>query len=419
MIIEPPVLFSPQCDVAVVGAGAVGLVLAIGLAQAGAAVTLVGDPGPARPGRTVALLEGSVRLLEHLGVWPMLAPSAARLAHMRIVDATGSLFRTPPVQFDASEIGVDTFGFNIPNSRLEAGLREAAERCPGLRIVSGQASGFRFGEDEASVAVGDGDTVSTALVVAADGRHSLARKMARIGVRVRTWPQTALTAVLRHEAPHRDTSTEFHTREGPFTLVPLPDTADGQHRSSLVWVMTPTEAERRQASPGRFAERVETQAERLLGRMVLDSEIGRFPIVTSTATRLTGQRLVLTGEAAHALPPIGAQGLNLSFRDASNLIEVLAASKRQGQDPGSAATLARYAASRRGDVAIRTMAVDALNGSLLADSPLVDLARGVGLGALSALGPLRRLAMRHGLVPQGKVARPSTQARRTDLAAPR
>ena len=404
MSIQPPAPLPPPCDVVVVGAGAVGLAAAIGLAQAELGVTLVGNPGPARPGRTVALLNGSVQLLDQLGVWPSLAPSAARLAHMRIVDATDSLFRAPPVQFDAAEIDADTFGFNIVNGELEDGLWNAARSCPGLTVIPGQATGFRFTDDAASVTVADHGTLSAPLVVAADGRQSLARKMARIGVRVQSWPQIALTAVLRHEAPHRDVSTEFHTREGPFTLVPLPSAADGQHRSSLVWVMRPAEAERRSASPGRFAERVEAQAERLLGRMTLDSAIGRFPIVTSIAARATGKRLVLTGEAAHALPPIGAQGLNLSFRDALDLIAVIGSAKRQGRDLGAPTILADYERRRKGDVALRTTAVDALNRSLLARSPFVDLARGAGLGAMSALPPLRRFAMRHGLVPQGRVA---------------
>ncbi len=241
-------------------------------------------------------------------------------------------------------------------------------------------------------------TVAAKLVVAADGRTSLARKSARIGVTTHSWPQVALTALLRHHVAHNNVSTEFHTRQGPFTLVPLPDAADGAHRSSLVWVMGALEARQRQSQPDLFARLVERQADSLLGAMSIDSAIGAFPLATSVSTRLTGHRLVLTGEAAHALPPIGAQGLNLSLRDVAALIDTLSAARRTGVDIGGAATLDRYTARRRNDVALRRVGVDALNGSLLAHSPIADLARGLGLMALGAFGPLRRAVMRRGLV---------------------
>lgn len=387
-------------DVAVVGAGAVGTVMAIGLARSGFRTVLIGTPGAPKPGRTVALLEGSVQLLERFGLWPGLEPMAAPLARMRIVDATGSLFRTPPVEFEATEIGREAFGANIANDDLEAALGSAAGGVANLTVLAGQAQDFTFAAEAARVKVEDHGSVSARLIIAADGRHSLARKVARIGVRTRAWPQTALTAVFGHTEPHRNTSTEFHTREGPFTLVPLPGSDRFEHRSSLVWVMRPEQSAVRWAAPGRFADLVERQAERHLGSMTLDSEIGAFPITTSSSARLTGQRLVLTGEAAHALPPIGAQGLNLSFRDVGALLDCLEGARLGGEDIGCAAVLDAYELGRRGDVATRTAAVELLNGSLIARSPFVDFARGAGLAALGSFGPLRRAVMRRGLVPR-------------------
>lgn len=392
---------SYEHDIIIVGAGTVGLVLAIGLARAGFSVALIGPAAPARPGRTVALLDGSVKLLQELGLWSAVAARAAPLAHMRIVDATESLFRTAPVQFDAAEIGFDCFGYNLPNDELDTALVAASAQQPGLVFVRARAADIPFGPTDVAVNTDHGERLRARLLVAADGRQSLARKLAGIGVRTRTWPQVALTAVLRHDVPHGDVSTEFHTRRGPFTLVPLPDGIDGSHHSSLVWVMDPADARQRRAFPDRFAALVEAQSERLLGTMRLASDIGAFPLSTSTSARLTGDRLVLVGEAAHALPPIGAQGLNLSLRDVAALIDVLTQARRNNAnvDIGARAVLDRYAARRTGDVAVRTLAVDALNGSLLARSPVADLARGLGLMALSSLAPLRRTVMRHGLVP--------------------
>lgn len=386
-----------RSEILVVGAGAVGLTVAVALARAGWPVTLLGRPGDARPGRTVALLQGSVDLLRTIGVWSSIEAEAEPLRTMRIVDATGSLFAPPPVAFRAEEIGLEAFGFNVDNGVLESALRDVAAITPGLQFVRGAAVDARFSPEEASVETDGGERLRSTLVVAADGRDSLLRKAARIGVRATDHPQRALTAVFTHAAAHDDISTEFHTRQGPFTLVPMP--GRDRHRSSLVWVMSPAEAARRhELAPETFAREAERQCGHLLGRMTLEGAVGRFPIVTRTATRLTGPRLVLVGEAAHALPPIGAQGLNLSFRDVAALVACLAPQRPVG-DPGSAACLAAYARDRSGDVATRAAGVDLLNGSLLARGAGSDLMRGLGLTAIGRVAPLRRLVMRHGLAP--------------------
>ena len=403
MIVSPavrPGSKSSSFDVLVVGAGAIGLVLGIGLARAGFATAVIGPAALERPGRTVALLDGSVRLLEQFGLWSALAPEAAGMRAMRIVDATGSLFRAPPVTFRAADIGLDVFGFNVQGGLLEASLRRAAEAQVGLTLDTGLAADCMYGQDRAVVTLADGAQASAPLLIAADGRQSLARKQAGIGVRVRTYPQVALTALLSHRAPHDDISTEFHTRKGPCTLVPLPAAGSQPNRSSLVWVMDPVEAKRRRnLGPADLAIEIERQSDRLLGPVVVESPLGAFPIATSVSRRLVGNRLALTGEAAHALPPIGAQGMNLSLRDVDRLVSLLIDARGSQQDIGSPAVLERYTQSRAGDVGLRALGVDLLNGSLLAHNPIADAVRGTGLNLLDASGPLRRWVMRQGLAP--------------------
>ncbi|MDX7949927.1 FAD-dependent monooxygenase [Lichenihabitans sp. Uapishka_5] len=395
-----------EAPVVVVGAGAVGLTAAIALARQGRAVTLVGQPGAPRPGRTVALLEGSVDLLRQLDLWPSIAPAAEALRTMRIVDATGSLFAPPPVAFKAEEIGLSAFGYNVDNATLEAALWQAAGTTSGLTLASSAATGFAFKADAADVRLDTGEVLRASLVVAADGRASLARKAAHIGVRTTEHPQRAMTATFAHAAPHGNVSTEFHTREGPFTLVPLP--GEGQRRSSLVWVMSPAAARRRRAAgDAAFVRDAERQCARLLGAMTLEGAIGSFPIITQAATALIGPRLVLVGEAAHALPPIGAQGLNLSFRDVAALVRHVAGTPPVA-DPGNAEILRAFERERRRDVAGRIAAVDLLNGSLLSRGVATDALRGAGLMALGRVAPVRRFLMRHGLAPgTGRSVRPS------------
>jgi 2-octaprenyl-6-methoxyphenol hydroxylase len=384
-------------EVAVVGAGAAGLAAALAIAREGVRTALVGRHAPVADGRTVALLDGSVRLLAALGAWDAVAPQASPLCTLQIIDDTGSLFRPPPARFRAAEIGLDAFGWNVESARLVESLRACARVQPNLTLVEADAVGVVPGEAVSRLTLVAGDAVEARLVVGADGGRSPLR--AASGMRVRDWtyPQSAITTILAHERPHRDVSTEFHTRSGPFTLVPLP----GGHRSSLVWV-TGEGAARRLAAldDDALGQAVERQARAMLGAMRVDGPRGLVPMRGLAVARPVAQRLALIGEAAHVFPPIGAQGLNLGLRDAATLRDVVLDAARDGRDPGARPVLDGYARARRVDTAARTAAVDLLNRSLLTDLLPVDALRGLGLLAMANLGPLRRLVMREGVLPR-------------------
>jgi 2-octaprenyl-6-methoxyphenol hydroxylase len=382
-------------EIAVVGAGAAGLSAALAFARDGFRTVLVGQPAAVRDGRTVALLAGSVRLLEALGVWPEVMPDAAPLETMRLVDDTGSLFRPPPVAFRSSEIGLPAFGWNVENAALIEHLQTAASRAGNLAHVPSPALSFEPTASGARLTLADGSTIDAALVVATDGRRSVLREAA--GIRTRSWsyPQQALTTILAHDRSHRDTSTEFHTRRGPFTLVPLPG-----KRSSLVWVTAPEEAGRLGAmSDELLALAVEKQAQSILGRMRIDGPRGIVPMTGLSVEQFTASGLALVGEAAHVFPPIGAQGLNLGFRDVAALRDAIVDARSTGHAPGSERVLSAYRRGRALDVVLRTNAVDSLNRTLLSGLLPVDLVRGAGLLLLANFGPLRRAAMREGIGP--------------------
>jgi 2-octaprenyl-6-methoxyphenol hydroxylase len=384
------------CDVFVVGAGLTGLTAAIGFARAGRRVVSAGATERLGRGRTVALLGPSVDFLDQLGVWPAAAPRAAPMRALRIVDDTGSLFAPPPIEFRAREIGRDVFGWNLENAALADALEDSAAALPNLVRVTADVAEFHFAPGHATVTLAGGRVFAAALVVGADGRASPSRRAAGIATREHSYPQRALTVLVAHARPHDDFSTEFHTRQGPFTLVPLPAAPGALHRSSLVWAMSEAEAKRRAAlDDGALAAEIERQARSLLGAMRIEGERGLFPLARQSVGRLAATRLALVGDAAHAFPPIGAQGLNLGLRDVKGLIAATLA----GDDVGAADALERYAAGRAADVAFRTAAVAGLNRSLLADCAPIHLARGLGLAALGAIGPLRRLTMREGVAP--------------------
>lgn len=379
-------------EVAVVGGGPAGLVTALALATAGVDMLLIAPP--AEPDhRTTALLAGSVTALEALQVWPACLPHAAPLRRIRLIDDTGRLLRAPEVLFDASEIGLEAFGHNIENKHLIAALeaRGAALRLP---RIAGAAVAVNADAEGVTIEHSGGE-VRARLVIGADGQRSLCRKAAGIGSSRRAYPQIALTLNLAHDRGHHDTSTEFHTASGPFTLVPLPG-----RRSSLVSVTDPDSAEALAAmDDGVLASEIERHAHSLLGKMSAEPGRGIFPLAVERADAFARNRIALVGEAAHVVPPIGAQGLNLGLRDAATIAEIVADARRDGGDVGAPEVTARYDRQRRADVMSRTIAVDVLNRSLLTDFLPAQGARGLSLYLVDRIAPLRRALMREGTTP--------------------
>ena len=384
-------------DIIVVGAGPTGLAAALEADRRGHDVAVVAPARAGRDERTAALLAGSVDLLERLGAWTHLAAKAAPMRSLRIVDATRRLFRAPEVTFHASEIGLPAFGFNVRNADLVDAL-EARVGERGLRRFATTVERVAIDTDAAALDFASGEDATTRLVVAADGRHSRVRDSLGIGVREWRYDQSALVVNLAHALPHNDTSTEFHTEAGPFTLVPLPG-----RRSSLVWVDRPVEVARRlDLSETALAGEIEERASSLLGAVTVDGPRQVFPLSGMTASAFAAARVVLVGEAAHQFPPIGAQGLNLGYRDVAALGDML---PRPGSDPGAPARLAAYERARRSDVLSRTAAVDALNRTLLTGFLPVQALRGLGLFLLDRIPSLRRAVMRQGVSPPPVAAR--------------
>ena len=351
----------------------------------------------ARPdNRTTALMAGSVAALETLGVWELCGAQSAPLKIMRIVDDTGRLWRAPEVKFAADEIDLEAFGYNIANRDLVAALEERAGGIVALQLIDDAVTAVEPGDASVTITLGSGATLQAVLVVGADGRQSLCRKAVGIRTNERTYKQVALTVCLKHSRPHRDTSTEFHTPSGPFTLVPLP----GQ-RSSLVWVLDPLKADEiASLDDATLAAEIERASHSILGKIELEPGRGLFPLGTATPHRFAANRIALVGEAAHVIPPIGAQGLNLGLRDAATIGELAAQAHRDGTDIGGEDVLAAYDKARRGDVNSRGFAIDILNRTLLTDFLPVQGLRGLGLYALDRIGPLRRAVMREGIAPR-------------------
>jgi len=377
-------------EIAVVGAGLAGSLAALAFADTGRSVALIAPAAGKADGRTTALMDQSLELVRNLGIWQAIAPLAAPLSSMRIIDGTNRLLRAPTVTFHAAEVGLEAFGYNIPNAPFLALLDKEAEKRPSLTRIVASLSQIDFATERSILTLDDGRMVGAGLVVGADGRKSGVRAAAGIDVRNWSYPQSAVVLNFAHQAAHQNISTEFHTPHGPFTQVPLP----GGLRSSLVWVQKPEDAETTLAlSSEALALAVEQRMQSMLGKVTVEGMPQSFPLSGMAAKSFGKGRVVLIGEAAHAFPPIGAQGLNLSLRD------IMAALSLLGSSPIPGDFGVRYDRKRRADILSRTVSVDLLNRSLLSDFLPVQMLRAAGLQALASLAPLRNLMMREGIHP--------------------
>ncbi|EJF75882.1 UbiH/UbiF family hydroxylase [Bartonella alsatica] len=379
-------------NIAVIGAGPVGMLAALCLAHKGYSVCLIGPSVHADELRTTALMMPAVHTLQKLKIWDILKTHAAALSHIRIIDITSRTVRAPTINFSSVEIGEEAFGYNIPNVELNNALLDSIMHTPNITRFISLAKSFHQKNSHVCITLADGRVIRTSFVVAADGRHSLARAAAGIATKQWNYPQKALVLNFSHDFSHQNTSTEFHTEHGPFTQVPLPG-----KRSSLVWVVTPSRAEELLNMEAKeIAKVIEDQMQSMLGALTLETPIQAWPLSGLISYRFAANRTILVGEAAHVFPPIGAQGLNLGFRDVQTLIDIL---PNKISDSYSKIIITRYNKCRQPDILIRSGSVHMLNFSLLSNMLPVHIIRSIGFGLLRHCLPLRNLFMREGIYP--------------------
>lgn len=390
-------------DILISGGGVAGLTAACALGSAGFRAICVDPMPPVTEGaadgadlRTTAFLQPSIPVLAEAGLWTRLAPHAAALQVMRIIDAGGP----EPVarlakDFEASDISDQPFGWNLPNWLLRREMVARLGDLPNVQFRPGVGfARMLVRESEALVTLTDGAQVAARLVIGADGRNSPVREALGIGAKTYRYGQKALAFAVAHDLPHGNVSTEVHRSGGPFTLVPLPD-RDGNPASAVVWMERGPEIARLTALPvPEFEAEMTARSSGILGPLRLISRRSVWPIISQIADRMSGQRCVLLAEAAHVVPPIGAQGLNMSLADLACLLTLV---DRHRDDPGVAVVTDAYHRQRHWEVKARVTGIDLLNRASMAGAqPLRDL-RAKALDVLYSASPVRRTLMRVGL----------------------
>ncbi len=347
--------------------------------------------------RTTAFLQPSQKFLDELGLWHIFKNHTTPLEIMRIVDSGGSdnsnkieLIR----DFDAREISDLPFGWNVPNWLSKQSLKGALAASDKAEFLGNVATTRVVTRDAgARILLSNGQTLYAQLVIGADGRNSLVRQSAGISVRTTHFGQKAMAFAVTHPMPHDNISTEIHRRGGPFTLVPLPDHED-RPSSAVVWMETSSETARLMAlTPEAFEKEMSERSCYVLGPLKLATRRSVWPIISQIAERLNGKRIALVAEAAHVIPPIGAQGLNMSLSDIKALRDIAALSN----DIGAPDVLEKYHRERINDVRMRVSGISLLNQASLGRSPLLKKLRPFGIKRLHASAPVRKGLMKLGL----------------------
>lgn len=397
-----------SADIAVVGAGPAGLIAAAAFAATGASVIVIDPHTPITSGndaqadrRSTAFLQPAIRLFETTGLWDDMAKDAVALQGLRIVDLVGD----PPALrderlFKSDDLGDRPFGWNFMNWQIRASLMAylSGQKNVTLRFGAGlQRLVTRTGD--ARLTLTNGERIICKLAIAMDGRNSTLRDLAGIGVNTTRYGQQSLAFTATHDIPHQNISTEIYHHGGPFTMVPLPE-IDGHRSSAIVWMNEGPRAQELKALPAdEFDAEMGRRTAGLFGNVRVASPRAAFPIITRRADRLVGQRVAVLGEAAHVLPPIGAQGLNTSVNDIACLGDLIAGSS----DPGAPEVLAAYEQTRLPDITRRGRVIDLFNRVTRSGLPPLQDIRLMGLKAVHDIAPLRTRVMQMGMGPKSGV----------------
>ncbi|WP_276326422.1 ubiquinone biosynthesis hydroxylase [Prosthecomicrobium hirschii] len=392
---------SERQDVVVAGGGYVGLSLALALkaADPGLSVAVVEPKPPAalrRDGRASAVASAARAMLDRLGVWSSIAPAAQPITEMVVTDSrVGDAVRPVFLTFGGALEDGTPFAHMVPNAAMVGALLDAAMATGIGLIAPDSVSSFETGPGATRLTLASGRRIEAGLLVACDGARSRLRDLA--GIRTVRWDygQSGIVTTIAHERPHEGRAEEHFLPSGPFAILPLADDAEGRHRSSLVWSERSDEARRLvEGDDFTFALELERRFGRHLGAVRQAGPRHAYPLGLTLARDWVRPRFALCGDAAHGIHPIAGQGLNIGFRDAAALAEVLIEARRLGQDVGAFDVLERYQLWRRYDAFEMGMVTDVLNRLFSNDLTPIRLIRDIGLGLVDRLPGLKRRFIR-------------------------
>jgi 2-octaprenylphenol hydroxylase len=380
-------------DVLIVGGGMVGACLAAAFANDRALsrlrIALLDANPPTQPPdpdidlRVSAISRASQRILESFGAWNLI-PENYRSSYCEMVvwDAGGKPFGSGAIHFSAAETHEPNLGHIIENRRIQWAIYSSPVFTNRVTQLRATLAGLEFADEFATALLGDGRRITATLIVGADGAKSATRTLAGIDTTERVYEQHAFVTHLRTEHPHRQTAWQRFQPDGPIAFLPL---ADG--RSSIVWSTKPERAQALvQGEAGEVAREVAAAIDHVLGEVTIDGPRGSFPLAMKHATSYCAPRLVLVGDAAHAVHPLAGQGVNLGLLDCAALVETLSAAFAASGSVGSLAemrVLRRYERWRKSENTLALGLIDGLNRLFSNSSDALAWVRRTGLSAVN------------------------------------
>ena len=385
-------------DIAIVGGGLNGAIMSLALAEAGFTVTLI-DPqtlkskqNPHFDGRSYSLAIASVRLMQALGLWEELAPNAQPILEIKVAD--GRAYSNPSpyfLHFDHHEIEEGPMGHMVEDRHLRPLLQKRLQSVSQINYRAGlSVSEMTITDTHAELRLNTEETLTTRLVIGADGRQSQTAE--RAGIKRTGWRygQTALVCALSHNIPHQGVACQYFMPPGPLAILPLTG-----NRSSIVWTESDANAATIMAMDDTdYMAVLQPRIGDYLGKVELVGARYSYPLNLTIAQNYVMLRLALVGDAAHGVHPIAGQGLNLGLRDIAALSEVLSDARLRGEDFSSLAVLLRYQEWRRFDTTALAVATDAVNKLFSNDNSFLRTLRDLGMGAINSLPALRRSFIR-------------------------
>jgi 2-octaprenyl-6-methoxyphenol hydroxylase len=385
-----------KADVIIIGGGLVGLTQALALAKHGITSHVVDRADPASmlasgfDGRTSAISSSSLKMFEAIGLADVLQGKGCPIKQIWVSDGLkpGSLDFVP---------GADDgyLGQMFENRFLRRALYEAARASDAIQLhmPAGIVAKTRDSSG-VTVKLDNGTSISSDLMIVAEGRQSITREEA--GIKIIHWQynHSAMVGAIFHEKPHNNIAYEIFYPSGPFAVLPMLDCADGRHRSAIVWSVDEADAPGylKLSSRG-YAAELQKAMGGILGDVELAAPLSSYKLGFHHAGSITAERLVLIGDSAHGIHPIAGQGLNLGLRDVAALAEVLVDGLRLGLDLGDAQLLDRYSRWRSIDTLLVAMSTDGLNRLFSIPGKTASAIRRMGMGMVQRTRPAKAFFM--------------------------
>lgn len=393
-----------SADAVIIGGGLVGATQACALAVSGLRIVVIDRSEPGEilsaefDGRASAIALASHRLFQRLGLWEFSADETTPILDIRVSDGQSPLF----LHYDHADVGEQPLGYMIENRFLRRALYQRMAALDGVTLLSPRDINSIETEGHfVSVALSDGTTISAPILIGADGRSSLVRETAGIGLTQWSYRQSGIVCTVAHALPHNNVANEHFLPAGPFAILPLPG-----NQSSIVWTERSDLAVSLICLPeAEFTEELAARFGDFLGDLSVVGPRWSYPLSLQYAESTVATRVALIGDAAHALHPIAGQGFNMGLRDVAALTDVLVDAWRLGLDIGSTPVLEKYQRWRRFDTLLMAGLTDGLNRLFSNDVPPIRTARDIGLGLVNRAGPLKRFFMQHAMGLAGDLPR--------------